>query len=450
VIRDLPRLSRWAVLSGCAGNLVENFGGATFSYLAPLFAHQFFPLHTPSVALLLTLATYATGFLTKPVGAYIFGAYGDCVGRRDSLYLSILLMAVSSLIVTVVPGYSHIGFAAPVLLVVARLLEGISSGGEFGLSAAYLIEFAPARRRAFVGSLQQVTVIAGVLLGSAVVALLENTVPSAALHTWVWRLPFALGTVLCLACAVLRYWVSDTPLFEDVKNTGGQAAHPVWEVLRDYPQASLRVVGLSMAGIMAYYVWLKFLPSYAHASVGIDLATAQIVNVVALVITLPLIPLVGCLADRYGRRPMWPGCGGLPATARPARRNGRFRHRPGRRRGIAQLRYGRCAGGEGRTVSHPGARGGDLLPVLRGSGRVRRQRTAPDAVFRQLRSSTAAGRLRQRGLSGRLTGLLLHAGDQRPFAGRSRGHSVAKSTSELAVPSMLSPSTLVFTDAKRG
>jgi MFS transporter, MHS family, alpha-ketoglutarate permease len=254
--------------------------------------------------LLLTLATYATGFLTKPVGAYIFGAYGDRVGRRDSLYLSILLMAVSSLIVTVVPGYSHIGFAAPVLLVVARLLEGISSGGEFGLSAAYLIEFAPARRRAFVGSLQPVTVIAGILLGSVVVALLENTVPSGALHAWAWRLPFTLGTLLCLACAVLRYRVADTPLFEQVKNTGGRATHPVWEVLRGHPQASLRVAGLSMAGIMAYYVWLKFLPSYAQVSVGIDLATAQTINVLALMIMLALIPLAGRLADRYERRPI--------------------------------------------------------------------------------------------------------------------------------------------------
>jgi MHS family alpha-ketoglutarate permease-like MFS transporter len=303
-IRDLPRSSRWAILAGCAGNLVENFSGATFSYLAPLFAHQFFPMHTPSVALLLTLATYATGFLTKPLGAYLFGAYGDRVGRRNSLYLSILLMAVSSLIVTVVPGYSHIGFAAPVLLVEARLVEGISSGGEFGLSAAYLIEFAPARRRAFVGSLQQVTVIAGVLLGSAVVALLEHTVPSEPLHAWVWRLPFAAGTALCLVCAVLRYLVPDTPSFEQVKNAGGQAAHPVWEVLRDHPTASLQVAGLSMAGIMTYYVWLKFLPSYAHASVGIELATAQTVNAVALVIILPLIPLFGRLADRYGRRPI--------------------------------------------------------------------------------------------------------------------------------------------------
>jgi MHS family alpha-ketoglutarate permease-like MFS transporter len=261
-------------------------------------------MHTSSVALLLTLATYATGFLTKPVGAYIFGTYGDRVGRRDSLYLSILLMAVSSLIVTVVPGYSHIGFAAAVLLVMARLLEGISSGGEFGLSAAYLIEFAPARRRAFLGSLQQITVIAGVLLGSAVVALLENTVPSQALHAWVWRLPFALGTIMCLACAVLRYRLTDTPMFEQVNNAKGQAAHPVWEVLRVHPTASLRVVGLSMAGITVYYVWLKFLPSYAHASVGIDLATAQTVNVVALVIMLPLVPLFARLADRYGRRPI--------------------------------------------------------------------------------------------------------------------------------------------------
>jgi MHS family alpha-ketoglutarate permease-like MFS transporter len=302
-IRDLPRSSRWAILVGSAGNLVENFSGASFSYLAPLFAHQFFPMHTPSVALLLTLATYATGFLTKPVGAYIFGTYGDRVGRRNSLYLSVLLMAVSSLIVTVVPDYSHIGFAAPVLLVAARLLEGISSGGEFGLSAAYLIEFAPARRRAFVGSLQQVTVIAGVLLSSAAVALLENVVPSGPLHAWVWRLPFAFGTILCLVCAVLRYWVADTPVFEQAKDVGARAVHPVWEVLRDYPKASLRAAGLSMAGITVYYVWLKFLPSYAHASIGIDLATAQTINVVALVIIIPLIPLFGRLADRYGRRP---------------------------------------------------------------------------------------------------------------------------------------------------
>lgn len=163
---------------GAAGNLAANFDGAIFAYLAPVLAQAFYPAQLHSVALLLTLASYATGFLMKPLGAILFGTVGDRLGRKPSLYLSITLMAVSSLIVTVLPDYATIGLAAPVLLVLARLLEGISAGGEYGIASAYLVEFAPRTRRAYVSSSQQVTMMAGTLLASGVATLLTNTLPS--------------------------------------------------------------------------------------------------------------------------------------------------------------------------------------------------------------------------------------------------------------------------------
>lgn len=297
-----PRRGR-AVLAGSAGNLVENFDGALYAFLAPYFSQQFFPSHDPASALLLTVGAYGSGFVMKPVGAIWFGSLGDRRGRRTALYLSIAVMALGSVMIAACPPYALIGPLAPVVLVLARLLTGFSTGGEFGLSSAYLVEYAPAGRRAFVGCTQQVTVIAGTLLASAFVAGLAHVGPAGAMHNWVWRVPFAVGAVLCAAAAWLRFRVDETPSYRKVEAVGTKAVHPVWEVLRRYPRQSLQVVGMSIAGIMTYHVWLQFLPSYAHQSTGISLADAQTANTVALLLMLPAIPLAALLSDRLGRRP---------------------------------------------------------------------------------------------------------------------------------------------------
>lgn len=303
VLGPARHVRRRAVLLGAAGNLAANFDGAIFAYLAPVLAQAFYPDQLQGVALLLTLASYATGFLMKPLGAILFGTVGDRLGRKPSLYLSIALMAVSSCIVTVLPDYATMGFAAPVLLVLARLLEGISAGGEYGIASAYLVEFAPRTRRAYVSSSQQVTMMAGTLLASGVATLLTSTLREHDLLSWGWRLPFAAGTVLCVVTAVLRSRVAETPSFTKIERASTKTSHPVWNTLRQYPLASLRAVALSAAGIVVYHVWLQFLPTFAHSTTGIGLHTAQLANTACLAVMLPLIPACAKLSDRFGRRP---------------------------------------------------------------------------------------------------------------------------------------------------
>lgn len=293
---------RRAVIAGSLGNLVENFDGAIYAFLVPYFSDQFFPAASPSAAVLAAVSVYAGGFVMKPLGAMWFGALGDRRGRRTALYLSIGLMAVASALTAISPSYATIGPLAPVVLVIARLLTGFSTGGEFGTSAAYLVEYAPAGRRAFVGCTQQVTVVLGTLLASASVTALTGLASQPSMHAWAWRIPFAVGALLCAWSALARYRVGETPSFERLEERRAKVSNPVWRVLRDYPRASLRVVGLSMAGIMTYYVWLQFLPSYAHNGTGISLATAQLANTIALLVMLPAIPMWALLSDRIGRR----------------------------------------------------------------------------------------------------------------------------------------------------
>jgi MHS family alpha-ketoglutarate permease-like MFS transporter len=295
-------LRRAAVVGATVGNLLEWYDWGVYAFFAPVFASHFFSSKDPLVPLILTLATFALGFLMRPIGGIVLGSYGDRHGRRAQLILSIVIMAAASLLIGVLPGIARIGVLAPLLLLIARLAQGLSAGGEFGGSSAFLVEYAAPDQRAFVGSWQQFSVGAGTLVASGIATLLTNAVPHAALYAWGWRIPFLLGGLIGVYGIYLRWGIGETPAFERVEHAHKIVRAPAFEALRRYPKEALRIVGITLAGTVVFYVWLLYMPTYAAQALGIPLATAQIANTVGLVIFIALIPFQGMLSDRFGRK----------------------------------------------------------------------------------------------------------------------------------------------------
>jgi MFS transporter, MHS family, alpha-ketoglutarate permease len=295
---------RRAIIAGAIGNLMEWYDWSVYGFLAPIFAAQFFPSHVAFVSLLLTFSAFALGFFMRPIGGLFLGAYGDRYGRRNALILTIGLMALGSLIIGILPGYPTVGVAAPAILILARLVQGFSAGGEFGGSSAFLVEYAPFMRRAFIGSWQQVSVGTGTILGSAIATLLTSVMPHGALYSWGWRIPFLLGGLIGLYALYLRRSVKDTPAFVRLEESEQIARAPVLEAITQYPLESLRVIGITLAGTLTYYMWLIYMPTYVHSTTGMPLSRALQINLISLIIFVILIPFMGLLSDRVGRKPV--------------------------------------------------------------------------------------------------------------------------------------------------
>jgi len=296
---------RRAIWAGAVGNTVEWVDWAVYSTFSSVFAGTFFPSHAPGAALLSTLAVFAVGFLMRPVGGAVLGVYGDRHGRKKAMTLTISMMAGAALIIAVCPGYGTIGVAAPVVLVVARLVQGFSAGGEFGTSSAFLVESAAPARRAFAGSWQQVSVGAGTLIASLMGTILTSSLDQHALETWGWRIAFAVGGVLGLVGLWLRVTVEETESFRRVERTGtGEARpNPLRTMLVAHPRAALRVVGVTVAGTLIYYLWVSYMPSYVHVATGMPLDRALLANTISLAVFIVLLPFGGMLSDRVGRKP---------------------------------------------------------------------------------------------------------------------------------------------------
>ncbi|GHF43201.1 MHS family alpha-ketoglutarate permease-like MFS transporter [Amycolatopsis bartoniae] len=297
----MTQAQRRAVFAGAIGNAVEWVDWAVYSTFASVFGSQFFPSGNETAALLSTLVVFAVGFLMRPLGAAVLGSYGDRHGRKKAMTLTIGLMAGAALVIAVCPSYSKIGITAPLVLLLARLVQGFSAGGEFGTSSAFLVESAAPGRRAFAGSWQQVSVGAGTLIASLLGTILTSTLDSVALQTWGWRIAFAVGGLLGLVGLWLRVSVHETESFTNVAPE--RRRNPLKSMLRDHPRAALRVAGITIAGTLTYYLWVSYLPSYAHVTTGIPLKTALLANTIGLAVFLVLLPFGGLLSDRIGRKP---------------------------------------------------------------------------------------------------------------------------------------------------
>ncbi|HUQ61517.1 MFS transporter [Lentzea sp.] len=318
----LDRKGRKAILAGSIGNAVEFVDWAVYTTFSSIFARHFFPPGDDRAALLSTLAIFAVGFVVRPVGAAVMGAYADRYGRKKGLVLTIGLMAGATFVIGVAPSYSQVGLLAPIILVLARMTQGFAAGGEFGSASAFLVESAAPRRRAFAGSWQQVSVGVGLLIASGMGAVVTSALPKDAVDSWGWRLAFVVASALGLVGLWLRRSVEETDSFHRGGTRtadSGERRHVFTRMLREHPKAALRVFGLNIAGVVLYNMWLTYLPTYAAVSTGIPLNKALLANVIGLVVFVVLLPFAGLLSDRVGRRPtMVVFAGGFLVFAWPA------------------------------------------------------------------------------------------------------------------------------------
>lgn len=291
-----------AIISGSIGNLVEWYDFYVYSAFSLYFVDAFFPGDDAIAQMLSASGVFALGFLMRPIGAYVFGRIGDQRGRRAALMLSVLLMCGGSLMIAITPSYTTIGAAAPALLLLARLLQGASLGGEYGSSATYLAETAPPERRGFYASFQYVTMISGQLLALVVLLVLQNVALDAqSLHDWGWRIPFAIGAALAIIALLMRRDLAETPAFEATRHDAAQSS---LRALLDHKRETATVVGLTLGGTVAFYVYTTYMQKFLKLSAGLGATETTWVTAGALCFALILQPIYGALSDRIGRRPM--------------------------------------------------------------------------------------------------------------------------------------------------
>ncbi len=291
------------VAGGVIGNIIEWYDWTIYGLLSSVFAGQFFPSGNATAALLATLATFALGFVMRPIGSIVLSPLADRYGRRRMLSLTIFLMGAGSLIVAATPSYASIGIAAPLLLLLARLLQGFSAGGEFQGAAAFLVEHAPAGRRGLVGSFHVGSIGFAILIATGVAALVTNFIPQPVLGAWGWRLPFALGALLSLYGLYVRSGLPETPHFIAAEQRRTLERSPILRAMKDYPRESWIVFVLQMGTVM-FYLWTVFLPTYAHLAGGLPLNQAFLGGLVSLAVFCVAAPAAGAASDRLGRRPI--------------------------------------------------------------------------------------------------------------------------------------------------
>lgn len=293
-----------SIVSGSIGNLVEWYDWYVYSAFALYFAPVFFPKGNLTLQLLNSAAVFAVGFLMRPLGGWLMGSYADRRGRKAALLLSVWLMCGGSLLIALTPGFGQIGWAAPVLLVLARLLQGLSVGGEYGTSATYLSEMADARHRGFYSSFQYVTLLAGQLLALLVQLGLQQVLTGPQLQQWGWRVPFAIGALAALVALYLRRSMTETADFAAQAQPADQAAESKLRVLLRHPREVLTVVGLTLGGTIVFYTFTTYAQKFLVNTAGFSKEQAAQVSFWALAVALVLQPLMGALSDRVGRRPL--------------------------------------------------------------------------------------------------------------------------------------------------
>ncbi|TPG13702.1 MFS transporter [Sphingomonas oligophenolica] len=304
----------FSIIGGSAGNLVEWYDFYAYAAFAIYFARVFFPAGDRTSALLGTAAIFAVGFFMRPLGAWIMGIYGDRHGRKAGLTLSLVLMAGGSLMVAVAPTHAMAGVGAPAMLLVARMLQGLSVGGEYGASATYLSEMATDRNRGFWASFQYVTLIGGQLCALLVALLLGAVLSEAQLQAWGWRIPFALGAVLALGVYLIRRRLDETDAFRAMP--ADRPASSLGRLWREHPREFLLVVVISAGGGLGFYAYTTYMQKFLVNTTGFARDTATQIMTAALVVYMLAQPAFGALSDRVGRKPLllFFGIGGMIAT----------------------------------------------------------------------------------------------------------------------------------------
>ncbi|MBJ8202552.1 MFS transporter [Bacillus cereus] len=291
------------IFKGSVGNLIEWYDWYVYSAFAVYFSAEFFPKGDPTSQLLNTAAIFAVGFLMRPIGSLLMGRYADRHGRRAALTLSITVMAGGSFIIACTPSYESIGIMAPIILVLARLLQGLSLGGEYGTSATYLSEMASSGRRGFYSSFQYVTLVAGQMVALGVQIVLQQLLSEPDMKAWGWRIPFIIGAMGAVAVLWLRRTMDESEQFANIKSQKRESAGTV-RALMKHPKAVLTVVGLTLGGTVAFYTYTTYLQKFMVNTVGLPKEVVSWINFAALLIFVVLQPIAGLLSDKIGRRPL--------------------------------------------------------------------------------------------------------------------------------------------------
>src|SRR5262245_56875424 len=292
-----------AIFIGSVGNLVEWYDFYAYAAFALYFAAAFFPGSNPVVQQLNAAILFALGFIVRPIGGWLFGHLADHYGRRNALMLSVLLMCFGSLMIAVTPTYASIGVAAPVLLGVARMVQGLSLGGEYGTSATYLSEVADETHRGFYSSFQYVTLIGGQLCAILVLLVLQQVfLTPAQMRAWGWRIPFLIGAMLAIVALMMRRGLHETDAFiEEAKTKRRESS--IRTILK-YPRQVLIVIGLTAGGTTAFYTYTTYMQKFLKLSVGLSDSQTTIVSAGTLIFAACLQPIYGALSDRIGRKPL--------------------------------------------------------------------------------------------------------------------------------------------------
>jgi MHS family alpha-ketoglutarate permease-like MFS transporter len=289
----------FAIVGASSGNLVEWFDFYVYAFCAIYFAPAFFPSDDPTVQLLNTAGVFAAGFLMRPIGGWLFGRIADKHGRKSSMMISVLMMCAGSLAIACLPTYASIGVAAPALLLVARLFQGLSVGGEYGTTATYMSEVALKGRRGFYGSFQYVTLIGGQLLAVLVVVILQQLLTTEELRAWGWRIPFVVGALAAVISLLLRRSLEET---SSAETRASKKAGSLAELFKHHKAAFITVVGYTAAGSLIFYTFSTYMQKFLVNTVGMHAKTASGVMTVALLCFMLMQPLFGMLSDRIGRR----------------------------------------------------------------------------------------------------------------------------------------------------
>jgi len=291
--------SRRAVTAAVIGNVLEWYDFAVYGFVAAIIGKNFFPGTDDTTQLLQAFLTFGLGFVARPIGGIVIGRMGDTHGRKAALMLTIFLMACGTVLIGILPTYAKIGVAAPALLLLARLMQGFSTGGEWGGSTAFIVEWAPKGRRGLFGSFQQMSVVAGLLLGSAFAALLNTVLTPAQMGDWGWRIPFLVGGLLGPIGIYMRRTIEETPAYAKVLSVStAPETGPSGLAL------AAQAFGFTIVWTVCFYVLLTYMPSWTAKYMNLTPALALWSNTIGLIVLVISIPIMGHLSDRYGRRPL--------------------------------------------------------------------------------------------------------------------------------------------------